>query len=47
MFDADVNAGLQEISDIKESFESGNQFDPTQPNIWLPDDKIPGFRELV
>jgi hypothetical protein len=29
---------------VKESFESGNVDDEMQPNIWLPEEKLPGFR---
>lgn len=36
-----------EIPDFKESFESGNINDEAQPNIWMPDDKLPGFREFM
>jgi isopenicillin N synthase-like dioxygenase len=33
--------------DFKESFESGNVHDDAQPNIWLPDDALPGFRSFM
>ncbi|KAH6838487.1 hypothetical protein B0I37DRAFT_239610 [Chaetomium sp. MPI-CAGE-AT-0009] len=32
------------ISDLKESYEVGSVNDDQQPNIWLPDDTLPGFR---
>ncbi|UPX19517.1 uncharacterized protein EKO05_0009777 [Ascochyta rabiei] len=32
------------VPDYKESFESGNVNDAAQPNIWLPDATLPGFR---
>ncbi|KAF9524323.1 hypothetical protein CPB83DRAFT_909982 [Crepidotus variabilis] len=35
---------LRAVSDVKESFESGNPDDETQPNIWLDEEDIPGFR---
>jgi isopenicillin N synthase-like dioxygenase len=35
---------LRDIPDFKESYESGNIDDDLQPNIWLPEDKLPGFR---
>jgi hypothetical protein len=38
---------LRAVPDVKESFESGNVDDETQPNIWLPEDKLPGFRGCV
>jgi isopenicillin N synthase-like dioxygenase len=33
--------------DYKESFESGNVGDVAQPNIWLPDHHLPGFRAFM
>lgn len=33
--------------DFKESFESGNVDDDSQPNIWFPDDALPGFRAFM
>ena len=41
--EADLKA-LRAIPDVKESFESGNVDDETQPNIWLPEEVLPGFR---
>ncbi|KAF2663442.1 thymine dioxygenase [Microthyrium microscopicum] len=38
---------LRQIPDVKESFESGNVDDEQQPNIWLPEDKLPGFRPFM
>ncbi|KAF1843611.1 Clavaminate synthase-like protein [Cucurbitaria berberidis CBS 394.84] len=37
----------REIPDYKESFESGNVNDSAQPNIWLPEDELPGFKEFM
>ncbi|KAF7791654.1 hypothetical protein EIP86_002676 [Pleurotus ostreatoroseus] len=31
--------------DVKESFESGREDDAGMPNIWPPEDVLPGFRE--
>ncbi|TFK24186.1 thymine dioxygenase [Coprinopsis marcescibilis] len=31
--------------DVKESFEAGREDDPLMPNIWLPEDVLPGFKE--
>jgi isopenicillin N synthase-like dioxygenase len=42
--DAEAIEALKDAPDVKESFESGNVNDETQPNIWLPEDKLPGFR---
>ncbi|KAL9094842.1 MAG: hypothetical protein Q9165_002791 [Trypethelium subeluteriae] len=44
VFDRDAIHELRKVPDIKESFESGNVADNLQPNIWLPEDKLPGFR---
>ncbi|KAH7341163.1 thymine dioxygenase [Pyrenochaeta sp. MPI-SDFR-AT-0127] len=46
-YDADELARLREIPDYKESFESGNVNDTAQPNIWLSDDKLPGFKTFM
>lgn len=43
-YDANELNKLRETPDFKESFESGNVNDDAQPNIWLPEDKLPGFR---
>jgi hypothetical protein len=32
-------------ADVKESFEVGREDDGLMPNIWLPDDILPGFSE--
>ncbi|KAJ2927753.1 hypothetical protein H1R20_g9337, partial [Candolleomyces eurysporus] len=37
---------LPTTSDIKESFECGKEDDSLMPNIWLPEDVLPGFREV-
>jgi hypothetical protein len=45
VFDEEEIAALRTVPDIKESFESGNEKDADQPNIWLPEDALPGFRK--
>ncbi|CAE7210905.1 hypothetical protein PTNB85_08703 [Pyrenophora teres f. teres] len=53
VFDADELSKLRENSlttktpDYKESFESGNPTDATQPNIWPPEHVLPGFRTFL
>jgi isopenicillin N synthase-like dioxygenase len=47
VFDAETIELLRNVPDVKESFESGNVNDSTQPNIWPPEDKLPGFREYT
>ncbi|OTB09282.1 hypothetical protein M426DRAFT_316564 [Hypoxylon sp. CI-4A] len=40
-------AKIREISDVKESYEIGSEWSKTQPNVWLPEDVLPGFREFT
>ena len=44
VFDKEEIADLRQIPDVKETYESGNVDDEAQPNIWLPEEKLPGFR---
>jgi len=46
-YDANELAKARDVPEFKESFESGNIDDDTQPNIWLPDNEIPGFRAFM
>lgn len=46
-YDKEEIAKMREIPDFKESFESGNPTDTMQPNIWLPEEKLPGFRAFM
>ena len=43
----ELSAQRKRTPDCKESFEAGNAADTTQPNIWLPEDVLPGFRAFV
>jgi isopenicillin N synthase-like dioxygenase len=43
-YDANELNKLRAVPDFKESFESGNVDDDAQPNIWLPQEELPGFR---
>ncbi|KAK4950593.1 hypothetical protein LTR66_007637 [Elasticomyces elasticus] len=47
VFDKDAISLLRKAPDVKESFESGNVNDEAQPNIWPPDEVLPGFREFM
>lgn len=47
VFSADELAALRAVPDVKESFESGNVDDASQPNIWLPEASLPGFRTFM
>ncbi|KAI2470934.1 thymine dioxygenase [Annulohypoxylon bovei var. microspora] len=37
----------RKISDVKESYEIGSEGFELQPNVWLPEDVLPGFREFM
>ncbi|KAJ7218440.1 thymine dioxygenase [Mycena pura] len=41
----DGNTPSRLTGDVKESFECGHEDNATSPNIWLPDDVLPGFKE--
>ncbi|OCL14082.1 Clavaminate synthase-like protein [Glonium stellatum] len=47
VFDEEQLSKLRAVPDVKESYESGNPTDDSQPNIWLPEDKLPGFRAFM
>ncbi|KAG8529083.1 uncharacterized protein KY384_005718 [Bacidia gigantensis] len=38
---------LRSVSDVKESYEIGSEDNKQQPNIWLPEDVLPGFRSFM
>lgn len=38
---------VREHSCIKESFDTGNPDEDEQPNIWPPEELLPGFREFM
>ena len=44
VFDETELEKLRAVPDVKESFESGNVNDELQPNLWVPEEEIPGFR---
>lgn len=37
----------RKILDVKESYEIGSEDFELQPNVWLPDDVLPGFRRFM
>ena len=45
--DADLPKNLWAVSDVKESYEIGSQWNRVQPNVWLPDNVLPGFRNFM
>ena len=38
---------LRKIMDFKESYEIGSEDNLSQPNIWLPEETLPGFRDFM
>ena len=46
-YDANEVAKARSTPDCKESFEYGNISDAMQPNIWLPESALPGFRAFM
>lgn len=46
--DADAeDAALRRVRDCKESYEVGSEALASQPNQWLPEDVLPGFRAFA
>ncbi|KAF8188902.1 thymine dioxygenase [Mycena galopus ATCC 62051] len=46
VYDADAIAEQRVLApDVKESFECGREGNPVEPNIWLPDGLLSGFKE--
>ncbi|KAL4787235.1 hypothetical protein BJX76DRAFT_30549 [Aspergillus varians] len=44
--DEHVRSKLREVPDVKEVYDIGSE-DGNQPNQWLPDDTLPGFRDFM
>ncbi|OQD74051.1 hypothetical protein PENDEC_c012G06844 [Penicillium decumbens] len=44
VFDQEGIAEKRKVPDMKESFELGNENDERMPNIWIPEEVLPGFR---
>lgn len=47
VFDQDSIADLRKCPDFKESFELGREDDEHTPNIWFPEEVLPGFRKFM
>ncbi|KAH9892318.1 hypothetical protein F4778DRAFT_750146 [Xylariomycetidae sp. FL2044] len=43
----DKQAENRKIADVKESYEVGSEYFASQPNVWLPEEVLPGFREFM
>ncbi|KAI5263807.1 thymine dioxygenase [Aureobasidium subglaciale] len=41
-----VGKALREVKDCKESYEIGSEDNSFMPNVWLPEDVLPGFRDF-
>ncbi|KAL5436184.1 hypothetical protein PMIN06_010926 [Paraphaeosphaeria minitans] len=46
-YEKDDIAKSRQVPDYKESYESGNVNDDSQPNIWPPEEELPGFRTFM
>lgn len=46
VFDKESIAKLRACPDFKESFEMGREDDELTPNVWLPEEILPGFRKF-
>ncbi|KAH9831093.1 Clavaminate synthase-like protein [Teratosphaeria destructans] len=44
--DEKVGKALREVKDCKESFEVGSEENAAQPNVWLPEETLPGFKDF-
>ncbi|GKT45001.1 2-oxoglutarate-dependent dioxygenase gloF [Colletotrichum spaethianum] len=46
IFDAEQISELRKVPDFKESYEIGREDDDHLPNIWIPEESLPGFRSF-
>lgn len=44
IFDEEGIADKRKVPDLKETFDLGSEDDKELPNIWIPDEVLPGFR---
>lgn len=45
--DPHIQTKLRAVGDCKESFEVGSEEGKEQPNIWFPEETLPGFRKFT
>ncbi|MCJ1285324.1 hypothetical protein MMC26_004664 [Xylographa opegraphella] len=45
--EANQKNSLRKVADFKESYEIGSEENPSQPNIWLPEAILPGYRKFM
>jgi isopenicillin N synthase-like dioxygenase len=43
----EVGEQLREVADCKEGYEIGSEENREQPNVWLPEKTLPGFRQAT
>jgi isopenicillin N synthase-like dioxygenase len=43
----EVGEQLREVTDCKESYEIGSEWNHDQPNVWLPESTLPDFKEAT
>lgn len=46
VYDNESISELRKTPDFKESFELGRESEERTPNIWLPEESLPGFRDF-
>jgi isopenicillin N synthase-like dioxygenase len=46
VYDAESISELRKVPDFKESFEIGRESDVEKPNIWIPEEDLPGLRQF-
>ncbi|KKK20604.1 hypothetical protein ARAM_000152 [Aspergillus rambellii] len=45
--DDELRKKMREVPDVKEVYDIGSENDTIQPNQWIPDTTLPGFREFM
>ncbi|KAA8644601.1 isopenicillin N synthase family dioxygenase [Aspergillus tanneri] len=45
--DDKIKQKLREVPDVKEIYDIGSDENSEQPNQWIPDESLPGFREFM
>ncbi|PGG99376.1 hypothetical protein AJ80_09372 [Polytolypa hystricis UAMH7299] len=45
--DPELAKKLRQITDYKESYDIGSDQDVYQPNVWIPEETLPGFRAFM
>ncbi|WEW55743.1 hypothetical protein PRK78_001176 [Emydomyces testavorans] len=45
--DRELAKKLREITDYKESYDMGSDENEDQPNVWIPEEVLPGFRDFM